>query len=548
MFDSDLKQLFLRLRQGDKQSVQDGQSFNDLEMYLHTSRSVEQHLYEDMLEINMIGGGVIFLIGSAGDGKSHLMSSVKSKYPELCRDFIFHNDATESYSPTMTSIETLKYALREFSDMSITTTSCKMVVAINLGKLSAFIDDNEAKEIYSRLIKSVHGLVGRGDNIMSSRIKYIDFSCLQFFELKLNDNGEYPVTSRFLKTLLEKITKPASDNPFYMAYINMPDKYDPIATNYQLLSYKSIQNSIVKLTIEAIIRFKLIVTPREFLDFISSIIVYKKLSDYKENANFFDALLPSLLFDGGDNQIVKMISKLDPIKYSSTDHDSQLAQLFTSSSVPEDYVGENFATLKITNIINKFYQSNGRHINNITKFLFRYKHLCNYHSESDVYVSFLNTLRGYYRNENSFLQLYDLVDEAIPRHYGSYYTKQDLVPLNIQGSQYKLFAAVTKEIDFKPAEYKPERPNEFNIFIGLDWLVQNEQIHLDIDYQLYEYLVTLSKGRLSLNFEGDKSHGFSRFIRSLIKYSSSKKRITILTENNEERVLTQVMGNIIKLN
>ncbi|MCQ2163594.1 MAG: DNA phosphorothioation-dependent restriction protein DptF [Bacteroidales bacterium] len=549
MFDTELKSLFMRLRQGDKQSVQDGQSFDSFEEYLHVPRAVEDQLLQIMSNIAADGGGIVFLVGSAGDGKSHLMSSVKRLNPELASTFRFHNDATESYSPLMTSIDTLRVALRDFSDEKIDNTTEKMVVAINLGKLSAFTEDDDVKQHFTVLASALSQVLGHPTCQPHEKVHYIDFSCQQIFELDTNESSDYPVSSTFLKTILSKITAPVSGNPFFEAYHNcISDGFDPVFTNYKILSIHSVQDAIVKLTIEAIVRFKLIVTPREFLDFICSIVVFKNLSGYKVKQNYFDAMLPTLLFEGGDNKILKAISHLDPIKSSSTEHDSELALLFTSSKVPEKYLSTSLNDIGIVEVINKFYENNGKDSGKLTKFLFRFDHLTKYHSESQTYILFLSNLRGFYKNDTAtILKLYDLVDCAIPRHHGSYYDKQDLVPLNIQGSQYKLFATVSKEVNFKSSHFDVDHKNQFSTCIALDWIVKDEPLHLDIDYQLFEYLTTLSHGRLSLNFEGDKNHVFSRFIRALIKNSSSNKRVTILTENNEERVLSQVMGNLIKL-
>ena len=556
MFESELKAIFQKLRQGSSQSVQSGQSFNELEKYLHVERHVETYLTKLMQEINDIGHGLIMLIGSAGDGKSHLMSSIKQDHPSLAEDFVFYNDATESYSPNCSSIDTLKRVLVDYRDDRVDITSRKLVLAINLGKLNAFIEDEENKLNYTRLIDVVSclfddDLATSGNRKQEGPIRFIDFSCQQMFEMEFDSAKEYPITSKFLRKLLEKICKPASDNPFYNAYKNsvVDGKHDPIVTNYEILQNRSVQNTLIKLIIECIVRYKLIVTPREFLDFISSVIIYSGLEDYKPRKDYFKALLPSLLYENTGNRILEAISKLDPIKYSSTEHNQDLAVLFTASEPPADYIGEDLKKLGLYNSIKSYYENNGRDTTNLTKFLFRLKHLKSYHSESETYKRFITYLVGYYRHDlvNSVLPLYELVNTAIPRHYGSYDSATDMVPLNIQGSRFRLYASVAKEEDYVHAEYNEENPNSFNLFMVMNWVSNGVKVTLKLDYQQFEYLSSLNEGRLSLNYEGDRSHDFSRFIHELVKNSDAKKKVTIKTDEEISKTLSKFMGSHIKL-
>ena len=329
---------------------------------LHVERSVEGYLVKLMKDIDEIGHGLILLIGSAGDGKSHLMSSIKQDYPALADNFHFYNDATESYSPNCSSIETLKKVLASFQDESIDSSTEKYVLAINLGKLNAFIDDEYNKSHFTRLIDLVSclfddDLLTTGNTVQNGPIRFIDFSCQQMFEMVFDSDKDYPVTSKFLRKLLEKITKPASDNPFYFAYKNsvVDGVHDPIVVNYRILQKKSTQNTIIKLIIESIVRFKLIVTPRDFLDFISCIIVYNGIEDYKPRVDYFRALLPSLLYENSGNNILESISKLDPLKFSSTEHNLDLATLFTSSEPPADYLTDDLTELGLYDKIKSYY-------------------------------------------------------------------------------------------------------------------------------------------------------------------------------------------------
>ena len=69
MKDSKLYQVLSTLSQSSAESVQTGNGFSDIDKYLHTERPISVELMERMIEIDNAGGGIILLVGSAGDGK-----------------------------------------------------------------------------------------------------------------------------------------------------------------------------------------------------------------------------------------------------------------------------------------------------------------------------------------------------------------------------------------------------------------------------------------------------------------------------------------------
>ena len=99
---TNLKAVIQKLSQGAVESVQSGSKLDRLSDYMHIVRPIERQLMEKMQAIENEGGGIVLLIGSAGDGKSHLISCVKKAMPET--SFFFYNDATASASPKRTAI------------------------------------------------------------------------------------------------------------------------------------------------------------------------------------------------------------------------------------------------------------------------------------------------------------------------------------------------------------------------------------------------------------------------------------------------------------
>ena len=549
MEDLKLYHIISTLNQCSAESVQSGNGFTDIDRYLHTERPVTDELLEKMIQIDNAGGGIILLVGSAGDGKSHLLSKVKEIDPERWPLDSFYNDATASCSPNKTAIETLKEALADFSDINIGSTAKRKILAINLGKLNAFIDDPEIQHKYAKIASAVRPLFEGtvNDPVETDRIKVIEFSNKQIYEFYPTLSGYDALESDFMNQILEKIVSDQTQNPFFQAFTKDRESGEdihknPIMINFQLLMLPEVRKSIILYVIEAIIRFNLSITPREFLDFIHSIIIPTNYAGYKEDESFYESLLPSLLFRGGDNAILKALSKLDPLKHSSTIHDSTLSLLFTSNSIPDDFFQALSTTSKLPKYVitrtNQFYNNNGRDIERTTKFLFRLNHLLSYHSESETYISFIDSLKIVFSEDiNKYGELYQLVSMAIPRHYGSYVVQQDSIPLNIQGGKYKMFATLQISPAMPVCRYNPAKPNEFYPNYQLIWEIpMHNNKDLVIDYSLYSYLYDLSQGKLAITYENEKNIRFGNFVRELASISNKSK--AILVSNSEGHDLT----------
>lgn len=554
MVTSHLQEAFLHLSQHSVDSVQNGKSFTNWDEYMHVDRPIESTLLEKMDAIDNAGGGIVLLVGSAGDGKSHLISRIKQMSD--WGDNSFYNDATASSSPKKTAIDTLKEALIEYKDENLYKTSKKLVLAINLGKLNALIDDKEFIAEYKEIVNSTLPIFDDDDTTPptdTARVKVVMFTDEQIFEFYTESSSDIPVNSVFMSKIMEKVVAKTSDNPFFIAYnedlVNGISRKDPILLNYELLSIPEVRNTIVMTIIEVIVRYRLNITPREFLDFLYTIIVYPHYAEYNEKKDFFEALLPSLLYCGTENLIQKAICKLDPLKQSSTEHDKQLSVLFTSYSIPESYLTQlQISTLPIDLLkrTNEFYANNGRDIERTTKFVFRLKHLLSYHSESEIYKSYLSLLKGIFQKDTYKMQrIYDIVSKAIPRHYGSYYGKSNMIPLNIQGGRYRLFGnlkLIPEKINaYNLTMYK----NQFSLRFDMSWKFPDTSVKLRMDYQLYSYLHELNRGKLALSYENEKDFTFGRFIRRLVEQCNCEQDITVVTSDTRELELSESsFGNI----
>ncbi len=247
--------------------------------------------------------------------------------------------------------------------------------------------------------------------------------------------------------------------------------------------------------------------------------------------------------------IQRAICKLDPLKQSSTEHDKQLSVLFTSYSIPSSYLTEQQTSALPIDLLkrtNEFYANNGRDIERTTKFVFRLKHLLSYHTESEVYKSYLVLLKGVFNKDvHKMQEIYDVVSKAIPRHYGSYYEKSNMVPLNIQGGRYRLFGNLQLKPEPVKSYHSELYKNEFLLRFDMVWKFPDELVPLRMDFQLYSYLYELNRGKLALSYENEKDLTFSRFVRRLVEKCNSEQEITVVRSDTGVLELSESsFGNI----
>ena len=108
-----------------------------------------------------------------------------------------------------TAIDTLKEALSDFKDANLYKTNSKLVLAINLGKLNALIEDEEFRAEYKEIVDSTWPIFDDDDTtppIDTERVKVVMFVDQQVFEF-YTDSPEGIVKSRFLSEIMEKIVE-----------------------------------------------------------------------------------------------------------------------------------------------------------------------------------------------------------------------------------------------------------------------------------------------------------------------------------------------------
>ncbi|WP_258533851.1 DNA phosphorothioation-dependent restriction protein DptF [Staphylococcus saprophyticus] len=217
-----------------KESIVNSSEFNDFNEYIHVQRPIEYKLKNALKNLKAKHHGIILLVGSVGDGKSHLLSYFNKNNNELLNDVYIYNDATESDNPYKTAVETLGEKLENYEKGVLK----KLIIAINIGMLHNFkeylIEKNKKSEIIQTIeasdIFSTNGM--KNTLFESENITLVSFLNENNFEIE-NSN----VISEFCNGIFKKIFQEDLSNPFYKSFIEDDGKNrsEPIYQNFHLL-------------------------------------------------------------------------------------------------------------------------------------------------------------------------------------------------------------------------------------------------------------------------------------------------------------------------
>ena len=550
-----------KLKKSSKESIEDSDGFKDkFKKYMHVDREIQTELENKLKELgNKNSSQLIMLSGSVGDGKSHLLSYMKYKHPDLMNKFKIHNDATESFDPNLTAIETLNRVLEPFSDKNIDNSNEKLILAINLGILSNLMDDEGMRNNYSKLF----GILNKLDifdnstittNLTDDFLTIINFTDYQLYEI--NENG---VTSNFISSLLNKVTDYSDENPFYLAYEkDLENKlHTPIIYNYQMLMNSEVKELIVQIVIKCIIKNKKIISTREILNFIYEIIVpadFNIYSDMTDVSNYIDDLLPNLLFNTENrSEILKDISLQSPADIRSEKIDKFIISLNTLNikKVLEDYIDSEYLEFNFFKdfLLSKKYaqdKSKQKIIKNslIYFILFFGNEKIKNAFVDGIYDDYLKYLYYYNYNPRKIRKLFLMIKSAILAWRGS--IKKDYVVINELPN---FIISKRVSIDFKPNKSSETKfKNNFKNYISFNIIVNNDFcddeycigdscekqkcVKLNVDYLLFEAIEKINKGYKPNKNEKENLIVFDDFIDELLSKKGDNE-LSILYKANE---------------
>lgn len=575
-----------KLKESSKEAVENITSFSEFKNYMHVKRNVQDELFNIIEKSSKSNSSKLILVcGGVGDGKSHIISYFKNNYPDIISEFEIHNDATESFEPGKTSIDTLNDVLKDFNDDNILHSNKKLILAINLGALSNFID-SKYQENFKNLKQYVEDKkildVDISDNSYEeeSNFQFINFSDYHIYSLT-----EEKAKSQYVEDIINKIVQDDERNIFKNSYKSNCQNCDinykcPIKINYEMLMKESVKEKLIDVLIECVVKDKLIVSTRSLLNFIYDFIVNTEL-DNKNNEElkvyidkisceqFIKCIFVSNLFEHRElSQILNSLNKIDPINSISEDLDNIIIKL----NITEDIAGvfNSYLNIDGNNYLESLMSKND--VIEDKKMKLKTKTEQNYLIDSlinmfirlnifiprenlnlndKIYLEYMKNL--YYWNIgdiDNIENLYSDVKVAIYNWNGEALDGRINISVGKNQMRYKISQKLNLEADLSNIKVnESEELLKFNpsLIIGYESEENGINYKIDIDFNLYELLMRIKNGYRPNKNDKYNYINFVEFINKIQKLGSQNKEIYIedkqgLGVSNYKLVYKQAFG------
>lgn len=557
-----------KLKESSKEAVEGLDSFNDFKEYMHIHRDIEE-IFSNLLiqSASNSKSQLVMLCGGVGVGKSHIISHQKNHNRELISKFDLHNDATESFNPQGTAIETLNQVLDEFSDENLHESHKKLILAINLGTLSNFIN-SEYHGRFNKLKEYVEDKRILDPIIMDN--SYDEESYFQF--INLTDYHPFSLTkngpkSNYIKELFKKITQAHESNPFYSAYQKgclfscAHANSCPVKFNYELFREDSVQDKIIQLTIEGIIKQKLIISTRSLLNFIFDILVSSEMdellntrknhmSDNFDIEFFIRNFTPTIIFEQQDaSNILEAFHNLDPLNTRTEELDNLLIRVSSAGDIA--YIFQKYIMLDrlpylkliITSDLFESSKKNRELREKLSKLFVRLYKFCPTEErsalEDPTYWRFVQDL--YFSNiedRNQLQPIYNDVKEAIYKWYGECEKNHICLLLSKQQLNYRVIQQL--ELVAHVSDLQIREEEELEKFIPLILLKfkkkgrENSIIEIPVDFSLYQLLLRVKGGYKANKKDKNNFINFVQFIEKVMALGKQHMELIFEEKNCQD--------------
>ncbi len=555
-----------KLKESSKEAVENITSFSEFKNYMHVKRNVQDELFNIIDKSSKSNSSKLILVcGGVGDGKSHIISYFKNNYPNMMLEFDIHNDATESFEPGKTSIDTLNDVLKDFNDDNILHSNKKLILAINLGALSNFID-SKYQDNFKNLKKYVEDKkildVDISDNSYEeeSNFQFINFSDYHIYSLT-----EEKAKSQYVEDIINKIIQDDERNVFKNSYksncLNCDKNYKcPIKINYEMLMKEPVKEKLIDVLIECVVKDKLIVSTRSLLNFIYDFIVNteldnknnEELKQYIDKINcddFIKCIFVSNLFEHKElSQILYSLSKIDPINSISEDLDNIIIKL----NITEDIAGvfNSYLNIDGNNYLESLMSKNdviedekmklktkteqNYLIDSLINMFIRLNIFIpreNLNLDDKIYLDYMKNL--YYWNigeRRKLANLYNNVKVAIYNWNGEVSDGRINISIGKNQMRYKISQKLNLSADLSNIKVNgSEELLKFNpsLIIGYKSEDKGTNYKIDIDFNLYEFLMRIKDGYRPNKNDKYNYINFVEFINKIQKLGSQNKEIYI---------------------
>ena len=543
-----------RLSKLSAEAVQNLDHFDPLKKHMHITRHTEIDFKQLLLKIAEVKHKQLVLVcGSAGDGKSHLLSYLKySDQDQILDSYTIINDATESDAPNQTAIETLAERIAAFRDDRLNDGGReKVVLAINLGMLNNFIDSEQGKYfgklkqyvLNNNIFSVAQPLPFNKDEVFH----HIDFSNYQLYTLTADG-----ARSDYLTELFEKVFGNNTCNPFYNTYINQGSTCPhhtqcPVRHNFEFLMKEDVRKLLIQRIIEVCIKDKLVITSRDILNFIFDAVVSpdfdeKKLWNLLSNpAKFLETYIsyttPMLIFENrGTSSLIDCMTENAATSDNIEKRDCDVLDFYAADDITPIVLSELNGS-EYSDILHSIGLSaidNGR--DPLKKYI--YKFLRNYKKLTDsqelkadrLYLSFVQDLyHAYAGNIKHLKNLYSSVKHSIYSWNGTYGT--DLICIDDSSDDYSILEQLNIRYDVAQGSGDDE-VLQFApvIIVRFSNETKTEQVSFSIDYSLYRVIMAMKDGYCPTSQDRNVHADFSSGIMALSEFGTKKSRVYIVSK------------------
>lgn len=554
-----------RLRKSSSDSIDHVEKFDGFKKYMHVTRTAEEDLKDILRRVNASGKKTLVLLcGSAGDGKSHLLSYLKNSDEErLIDNYVVYNDATESIAPSMTAIQTLNNFLDSFKDYNLNMPGQNVILAINLGVLSNFIE-SEYGDGFSILKKYV-----KSSNILTTKInvKVFDeesyFQYISFSDYHMYSLAEKGIHAGYIEKIFEKVFSQEDENVFYKSYqkacTDCPlAQKCPVKKNYEYLMDQKRQKYVAELLVKATIQDKVILTTRELLNFIYDILVSQNFSftkfqrllsnDVAYLKEFIKQITPALIFDSADvTVLMNMLQKYDPLLIRSEKADSKAISYYVSSDVTNEinnaFMSSPYKEIICASGMTAKINDDRQLKPGLFNLIVRVQHIDEDKSENEVYKRYLSDLYMFNAGKGKKLgQLYNMVEKSVAQWCGS--DGEGNLCLENRYSDFSLYEKVKFKESIEHIQH-PEETEELQRFVSTIVIAfedpDGEMIYLDIDYSLYELIYRLNQGYIQTAEDRNNHADFISFVNRILQTGLLTETISIVSKDGKKASISQSM-------
>lgn len=554
--ESYLYSLLSRLNESSKEAVESAElPLSSLKQYLHVERPIEKKLVQLLQQPEQ--KRLTLLIGSVGDGKSHILSHLQSAEPELMSRYKnkIWNDATESLSPRKTAMETLFEKLIPFSDQRLTEGSDEFVLAINLGVLHKFLYDyvNSLNSDYTfnELIAYVEQS-GIFENEISQALEHECFSMVSFSDYPMYELTKGGVESSFLMQILSKMFDQNDDNPFYLAYEeDIRQGIDSIVhRNFLFMNNLNARRNLVNLIARSLLKEKAVLSMRQFFNLIYEVMVPGNWSNISKQKVVLETLLihglhQKIFTSQNDSPISVMLRNEDPIAYRSEEIDQIILQINLEADVSGfvsrfdestrqtyqlDLLDRELITEHTQSLLRLLYLSNPREMNisqtaieTFSKYLYAYYTGQRYELKS-LYEKFENALMlwfGFKKDQKKYL--FDTSAKVSKRYRIAKPVSFTLDPISMMAKNEE------QVVQFRNS-----------LFIQFAVGENKQRIKLEVDYKMFDLITRIDQGYQPSKIDFDDAIRFSEFANAIRTYNSNNEEVLIyLIQTGETFVLKQ---------